>query len=174
MRAEVKVRNKLERKRLSDIPPEMRLRKCSIAHRRWHPELPMAAEVVRTATSYAEILTLEMPETEESLFVSALVRKAISKRASESRYPLGWLDQERLDKVVAKFAHRRQRVPTVFGILIGLVRALIASMALIRAGSTRRGSGTGRATVSTTTTISTAAPDLTHRPTSGVESTRID
>ena len=73
--------------RRSKLEQEMRLRKCSLVHRRWRPGLPMPAEVDRTASSYAKTLAPGIPETEESVFVAALVRRAISKRASESKYP---------------------------------------------------------------------------------------
>jgi hypothetical protein len=155
--------DKLERTRPTSIPPEVRLLKYAPAHRRWRSGLPMAAEVDRTKSSDAETLTLEMPETEESLFVSELVRQAISKRASASRYPLGWLDQEKLDTVVAKFARRQKRVPIAVRILTAILLALIASMVLFRAGSTRRGSAAGRATVSTPATI-TRDPMRVRRP----------
>jgi hypothetical protein len=155
---EVTVRDKHERKRPSRIPPEVRLHKYSLAHRRWRSDFPMAAEVDRTQSSDVETLTLEMPETEESLFVSVLVRQAISKRASTSRYPLDWLDQEKLDKVVTRFARRQKRVRIAVGTLTAILLALIASMVLIRAGSTRRGSAAAQATASKPATISPGGP----------------
>jgi hypothetical protein len=51
-----------------------------------------------------------MTETDESSFVSELVRQAISQRAGESIYPLGWLDQQRLERVLDKFAPRRKKI----------------------------------------------------------------
>lgn len=119
---------RIKRKRPSNIPS---------LHRRRHPGLPMPAEVDRAASPYADALTLEMPETDESSFVSELVRQIISQRASESRYPLGWPDQRGLDRVLARFARRRKRVRIAIGIMLGLVLALIAGIALIRAGSGR-------------------------------------
>jgi hypothetical protein len=60
------------------------------------------------ATSCAEALTPELPETDESSFVAELVRQAISKRAADSRYPLGWMDPQRIDRVLGEFTRQRK------------------------------------------------------------------
>jgi hypothetical protein len=62
-----------------------------------------------TPSFHAEALTRETDESDESSFVAELVRQAISKRVGDSMHPLGWLDQQRLDRVLAKYARRRKR-----------------------------------------------------------------
>jgi len=86
---------------------------------------------------HAETLTREMDETDESSFVTELVRQAISQRADESMRPLGCLDPQTLDRVLAKYARRRKDVQIAVAITLGLVLALTAGVALLRAGSGR-------------------------------------
>ena len=50
--------------------------------------------------------SLEMAETDDGSFVTELVRQAIAQRAGESMSPLGWLDQQRLDRVLRKYGVR--------------------------------------------------------------------
>jgi hypothetical protein len=54
-----------------------------------------------------------MPVPDESSFVSELVRQAIAQRASESKYPLGCLDQQRIERVLGRYSRRPKRVPMV-------------------------------------------------------------
>ena len=58
-------------------------------------------------TSRAEAPTPETSETDDSAFVSELVRQAIARRKRESKYPLGWPDPQKVDRVLRKFARRR-------------------------------------------------------------------
>ena len=100
------------------------------------------AEALTRQMTKVDGSSLEEAETDESSFVSELVRQVLSQGAGESMDPPGWLDHQSLDRVLAKFARRRKRVQIAVAITIGLVLALTAGLALLRAGSGRRESVT--------------------------------
>jgi hypothetical protein len=64
------------------------------------------AEALTPEMAETDRSSLEMSETDDASFVTELVRQAISQRAGESRCPLGWLDQQRLDRVLRKYGVR--------------------------------------------------------------------
>ena len=98
------------------------------------------AEALTPQRAETDGSSLEAAETDS--FFSELVRQASSQRAGESTDPLGWLDQQSLDRMLAKFARRRKKAQIAVAITIGLVLALTAGLALRRGGAGRRESAT--------------------------------